>query len=403
MLALLLLGGVLAVMGDRLGSRIGKARLSLLMMRPRRTAMVITAVTGSLIAALSFALLLAINDRWRRGLFELIRIEQSLQISRDDLDRTRMTLESVQDNLVTSHEALVDAKRSHSQAEAQVQELREHAGVLRAQTQKLEQAIHVLDGQSQQLRNEKAVLKEEVRRRDQELDGLQEQINSQVDTLRNLRRSITALRRGDLAVARGEILAMAKVMLPPFSDGDDAVTSLLNQANRLAYERLLPGQTPSRQILYVPTSEVEKIITNLRTGEAWIVIIRSANNVLMGERSLVAFVDIRLNRRILAAGQVLASTVVEEDERTLETVSQRLNLLLASARNQANRLGSLNREVVLDNEALTALALDLAGRTTPRVTLEVFSTEDGETGDPLHLGIRWLNSPLGDASDPDHD
>lgn len=36
-LSLLVLGGVLATLGDRLGSRVGKARLSLLGMRPRRT------------------------------------------------------------------------------------------------------------------------------------------------------------------------------------------------------------------------------------------------------------------------------------------------------------------------------------------------------------------------------
>jgi len=401
-LALLLLGGVLAVTGDRLGSRIGKARLSLLRMRPRRTAMVITAATGSLIAALSFTLLIAINNRWRRGLFELARIENDLQTSRAALDRTRMTLESIQDDLVTSHEALVDAKRSRNQAEAQVKDLREHSDMLLAQAQELQQTIHVLDGESQQLRNDQAALKEEVRRRDQQLDGLQEQINSQVNTLRNLKDSIMVLRRGDVAVAHGEVLAMAKVTLPPFDDGDDAVTSLLNQANQVAYERLLPGQKPNRQILHIPTSEVEKIITNLRTGETWIVIIRSVNNTLIGENSLVAFVDMRPNRRILVAGQVLASTVVEEDERTLETVNQRLSLLLATARNQANRLGSLNGELVFDNEALTALALELVGRTTPRAALEAFSTEDGEIGDPLHLGIRWLNSPLGDTSDPDH-
>ena len=39
-IALLVLGGVLSALGDRLGSRVGKARLSLFNMRPRRTAAV---------------------------------------------------------------------------------------------------------------------------------------------------------------------------------------------------------------------------------------------------------------------------------------------------------------------------------------------------------------------------
>jgi uncharacterized protein (DUF3084 family) len=50
-LSLLILGGILSTLGDRLGSRVGKARLSLFNMRPRRTAVVITVLTGSLISA----------------------------------------------------------------------------------------------------------------------------------------------------------------------------------------------------------------------------------------------------------------------------------------------------------------------------------------------------------------
>lgn len=371
-------------------------------MRPRRTAIVFTAITGSLISVLSFAALITINDRWRRGLFELGRIEKSLRTTREDLNTTQKTLESVQENLVTSHEGLLDAERKRARAEAQVQELREHTGTLQAQTQELQQTIHVLDGQRQQLWNEQALLTETVRRRDQQLDALQEQINSQVNALHGLRRSVTALRRGDVTIARNEPLAMAKVALPHPDDSKVAINSLLNQANQVAYERLLPGQTPTQQIIYIPTSEVEKIATALQNGEAWIVIIRSANNVLLGENSLLAFADVRPSRQVLAAGQVLASAIVEEDERSLEAVNQRLSLLLATARNQATRLGSLNGQVMLDNEALTALVQVLVGRTTPQATLEAFSVEDGETGDPLRLGIRWLNSPLGDTSDPDH-
>lgn len=392
-LALLLLGGVLAVMGDRLGTRIGKARLSFLRMRPRRTAVVFTAITGSLISALSFAVLITVNDRWRRGLFELGRIEESLRTTRKDLGTTQVTLEFTQDALVVNRKALVEAERNRNQAEAEVQDLTERTDTLQEQTQEFQQTIHVLDGQRQQLLNEQALLTKSVRQRDQELSELQEQINSQVNVLDDLRRSIAALRRGDVAIASNEPLAMAKVTLPRSSDGQVAIDSLLKRANQVANERLLPGQTPIQRIIYIPTSEVEKIASDLQNGDAWIVTIRSANNVLQGENSLLAFADLRPNRQVLEAGQVLASTVVDDDERSLEALNQRLNLLLATARNQANRLGALNTEIKLDDEALTALFQSLVNRTTPQVTLEAFSIQDSETGDPLNLGIRWLNPP----------
>ena len=364
--------------------------------------MVFTAITGSLISALSFALLITVNARWRRGLFELGRIEESLWTTREDLGKTQQTLESTQHALVTSHEALVEAERSRNQAETEVQGLTDRTNLLQAQTRELQQNITLLDGQRQQLLNEQELLTEAVRRQDQELDALQEQINSQVNVLSDLRRSLTALRRGDVAIASNEPITMAKVELPHPGEAQVAIDSLLTRANQAAYERLLPGQRPAQQIIRIPTSEVEKIARDLRNGDAWIITIRSANNVLLGENSLLVFADVRPNRQIQEAGQILASTVVEDDERSLEAVNQRLSLLLATARNQANQLGSLNTQTTVDNEALTTLVQGLVSRTDPQATLEAFSMQDSETGDPLRLGIRWLNPPLGNFSDPDH-
>ena len=85
-LSLLVLGGVLSTLGDRLGSRVGKARLSLFNMRPRRTAVVITVLTGSLISALSLGLMLLVSRQLRVGLFELDTLQGRLKDSREQLD-----------------------------------------------------------------------------------------------------------------------------------------------------------------------------------------------------------------------------------------------------------------------------------------------------------------------------
>ena len=63
----------------------------------------------------------------------------------------------------------------------------------------------------------------------------------------------------------------------------------------------------------------------------WVVSILSAANVLRGERQVLAFPDLRPNRPVVKAGEVLASTTIEGDLTALEPVSRRLNLLLAAA------------------------------------------------------------------------
>ena len=374
------------MVGDRLGSSIGKARLSFLGMRPWRTAVVFTAITGSLISSLSFAFLVAVNARWRRGLFELGQIERNLRRTRDEL--------------TSSQEQLLQANQSRNAAEVRAQELSGRTELLQAKAEELRATIGPLNAQREELQAEQQLLIAEIRRRDDELSGLQGQIQNQTEELRNLKRSFNTLRRGDVAIASNEPLAMAKVKLPAPEQAQEAIDNLLNRANRVAYERLLPGQPPNRPLIRISASEIDTLARYLQTGQPWLVSIRSAGNVLLGEDSLLAFVDVRPNQLVLRAGQVLATTVVEPNERSEDAISQRLSLLLATARNEAANQGSVNGQINVDNDALVALGRDLMQRTTPEATLVAMSVDDRETGDPLRLEVRWVDVAPADDRTP---
>ena len=82
---LLLLGGLLSTLGDLLGSKIGKARLSIFKLRPKKTAILITIITGGLISASSLSLIILVNRQLRLGLFRLGDIQKQLQNSRQIL------------------------------------------------------------------------------------------------------------------------------------------------------------------------------------------------------------------------------------------------------------------------------------------------------------------------------
>ena len=84
-IALLILGGLLSTLGDLLGSRVGKARLSIFKLRPKRTAVFITVLTGSFISAVSLGLMLLVSRQLRVGLFELDDLQNKLQQSRLEL------------------------------------------------------------------------------------------------------------------------------------------------------------------------------------------------------------------------------------------------------------------------------------------------------------------------------
>ena len=82
---LLLLGGLISTLGDLLGSKIGKARFSVLKLRPKKTAILITILTGSLISASSLFLMILVNRQLRVGLFKLGDLEKKLQESKQVL------------------------------------------------------------------------------------------------------------------------------------------------------------------------------------------------------------------------------------------------------------------------------------------------------------------------------
>ena len=131
-IALLVLGGVLSALGDRLGSRVGKARLSLFNMRPRRTAVLITVLTGSLISALSLGLMLLVSRQLRVGLFELDGLQQKLQDSRRQLQQNRGALESAEDE---RRQAIAQTQR----IDAELSTAKQRAATLREELEPLQQ------------------------------------------------------------------------------------------------------------------------------------------------------------------------------------------------------------------------------------------------------------------------
>ena len=80
-----MLGGLISSAGDLLGSKIGKARFSVLKLRPKKTAILITILTGSLISASSLSLMILVNRQLRVGLFRLGDLQKKLQDSKQVL------------------------------------------------------------------------------------------------------------------------------------------------------------------------------------------------------------------------------------------------------------------------------------------------------------------------------
>ena len=409
-LALLVLGGVLATLGDRLGSRVGKARLSLFNLRPRDTAVVITALTGALISAISLGLMLLVSERLRVGLFELDQIQARLRDSRSALAQSQASLKQSQAALVDNRRELTRSRldvqeaekgrslalRSRQEAVNQRESVQRELAVARTRVSSLRQELQPLQQQRLRLEAERERLSREVKGRDAEirrneveLARVRQRIAAGAQELKQLETNVIALRRGDVVIASGQPLATVRVKMQRSAQAKEVIDGLLQQANQVAFQLLLPGQPANRQILLVPRSDVERLTTMLLPGKTWVVTIRSAANVLRGEGRVVAFPDLRPNRPVVRQGEVLARTALDAEERSSEEIRSRLNLLLAAAFARAQRQGTLVEGLQVDGTSFNALSRALAERPPGQaVNLEAVAMANADTPDPIMVELR---------------
>ncbi|MFN9631494.1 MAG: DUF3084 domain-containing protein [Cyanobacteriota bacterium] len=410
-LALLVLGGVLSTLGDRLGSKVGKARLSLFNLRPRKTAVVITALTGSLISAISLGLMLLVSERLRVGLFELDQLQDRLRTSREalsarqaDLRRSNAALERNRQELQTNQKELARSRIERNRAlQGRQAAIASERKVTLALT-RAHQRVNELRRELQPLQNERLRLEAErdrlardvkgrdaeIQRTEKELAGVRARIQAGAQELKDLEGKVIALRRGDVLIASGQPLALARIRLRRQEDRRQSIDALLQEANAAAFRLLLPGQKIDRQILLVPRSDIERLDQALGKPGTWVVVIRSAANILRGEQRVLAFPDLRPNLRVVRRGEVLARTVLDGDVRSPEEVRSRLNLLLAAAFTKAQRQGTLVDGLQVDGNTLNQLGLRLSQRSEGlRATLEAVALANADTPDPIAVELRW--------------
>ena len=381
LLSLLILGGVLSTLGDRLGSRVGKARLSLFGLRPRQTAVVITVLTGSLISALSLGLMLLVSRQLRVGLFELNDLEARLRSSRSDLKGSRKAQRKARQQLEEARADEIKARKILADAQARAGELRSTLQPLQEQTRRLEAERQRL---SQDVRNRDA----EIQRTDDELRAVRQRISSGEAELQQLEKNLIALRRGDVAISSGQPLATVTLKLDRPDQARQVIDQVLREANLQAFQKVLPEQAPDRQIILVPRQDIERLEQAIRKPGTWVVLLRSAANVLRGESVVYAFPDVRPNVAITIEGEVLAKTTLASQDTNPEAVRNRINLLLASTLSEVRRRGSLSQGLQFDANAVNRLARELTKRSGGRVDLEAVAVRRSETADPIAIELR---------------
>lgn len=289
-LVLIVTGGAIAFIGDRLGSKIGKKRLSILGLRPRHTSILITILTGVCITTLTFGVMAAASENVRTALFGLERLNQTIRETETSLEQTSSALASVQAEQKKTNDDLLQSKAEVDKLESQQAELQERSQVLAEGNRQLEAAKQELTQRNDELaktndelgtRNASLMTDNDVlTTSNQKLASDKKALEKQSDELRN---GIRIMREGDIVYRAGEVIASGVVRgARDIKDVQADMETLAQLANRNVLQRL--GQNAADKEVWIYQPEYEKAVETIAASpQDMVVRIVAAGNLVRGE------------------------------------------------------------------------------------------------------------------------
>lgn len=382
-LVLAVVGGVIAFIGDRLGTRIGKRKLSIFGLRPRHTAVVVTIFTGVCITTVTFGIMAAVSENVRTALFGMDRLNAMIADTRAALDFTSGELERAQS-------AQEKASSELAKSEEEIARLEGEQSSLRAESDRLSAG-------NRALMMEKEGLVSINGRLAGENQNLQEDIRTLGIRAQELRAGILNLREGNITYQAGEIIASG--IIPAGLSHDEIERGLAGIAQlgtRNISARL--GENHTDQDIWIYRPEYEAAIRAIEESSAdMIVRIVAAGNLVRGDE-IRASIELYPNRVIYRDGELIIARVYAPEvlgRGTEQSVMAFLREVNAAAAAKGILPDPIRGTVgVIEGAEFYALVEDLAGR-TGAVVISAYADGDTDAMGPLRLKFKIENESGG--------
>jgi uncharacterized protein (DUF3084 family) len=309
---LILLGGLIAPFGDILGTKIGKARFSILKLRPKKTATIITIITGGFISSISIGLLILVSEEFRQRLF--------------------VDIPFLQKTLDESKKALIPLQEEQEELEGKI------------------------------IQKEKE--------------------------LNQLKNNIKEFRRGNVVIKRGQTLFIAEINSNSNVKRD--FPRIYNEADKFVRKIVIPTNKEAKNILLWRPSDISKIQTIASNGGNWILLIKSATNVLKGDNYVFVSPDLLENKLIVKKGDLITSSILGESDLNLKSIDLQIKSMLRETRDKIKSKGSQVTEIKTNGNFIKKIRDFLQENQNIKFKLEVVSLRDSKTVEPIVVEINIL-------------
>ena len=332
-IVMIVTGGAIAFIGDKLGTKVGKKRLSIFGLRPRHTSMIVTVVTGGLITALSIGFMALISQNVRTALFGMDELRQTMDSTLAELDEATENLLKAQTEFERANENLRESRTEIIALKEEQEELRAESDRLKEGNEQLESTNAELAAQNENLLSTNAALEDDNKKLgefnvtlttdNERLSADNERLVGDNDRLsgdnteleernRRLREGIIAIREGDITLRAGEVLASGIIKSGRTAEEISAdINALAEHATRSLIERF-GGDHDNSVWIYQP--EFQNVVEQIEASPRDTVLrISAAGNLVRGE-PVRAKLEIYPNELIFRKGERILSKTYELNE-----------------------------------------------------------------------------------------
>ena len=354
-LSLIIGSAILSVIGDSIGTKYGKKRISLFGLRPKYTSRLITALTGAVIAVGILSVMAALSQDVRTALFGMKMLKQQMydlqfQLSQNERDKEQMRL------------SLSETAASLDITGFELDTMRNDKYLLEQEKNELEAALRIMREESSQLKQELKSLRSE-------------------------------------AIALSANVLLGQTAFEPETSREDIISDLnaLKQQVRLNILTKISDEsfTRLRDVSVEFDSEIEEALINelVSSDERQYVRALSDENYTAGENMRV-MVRLETGESILIyedGKPVYRKFFMNDRENTKSTPETILHTFLRELRNKAINDGILPEPVTnnvgtLDGEAFFN-AVEQLGKITEPVIISAIASGDIYTEGPVVINI----------------
>lgn len=376
-----IMGGLIAYMGDKLGTKVGKRRMSLFGLRPKHTSIIVTIVTGLLVAAATVGVLTITSQSVRTALFGMDQLRADMNQLTAEVTAKNAELKRGQELLEANKKELADRMAEIETIRKEVEQSRQELADAEAAKVATEAELSALQASYDEASKKLAALEATRASMEKHIADLQK-------TQEELKTGIIHLREGTILFQVDQLLAQAVVRNGlSHNEARDAVNSIVEDTNKLVLRRL-GVEDNGESVVYVDRQNMEVAISKVEESKTPMVIqVVAAGNIIAGEPA-VATIQVYPQQFIYKSGDVISTAVIDGGSNTQVNMLRFLKQVNEEAKSKGVIPDSLSGDIgTIPGDELFS-AIRRIGMLHGKVYVEAYADGDTYSSGPVHIKLR---------------